>query len=72
MVRGIERGRIVDLEKDRIDFVRQMGETAKKMGTTSYTWSLLSNHAHIFLQSGSFRVLVQEYFFAFISGAGVE
>jgi putative transposase len=43
MVRGIERGKIVEVEKDRIDFVRRMGETAEKMDTTIYAWSLLWN-----------------------------
>jgi putative transposase len=56
MVRGIERGKIVEVEKDRIDFVRRMGETAEKTDTTIYAWSLLSNHAHILLRSGSFGV----------------
>ena len=53
MVRGIEKRNIVDDGKDRQACVGRLGEVAGSTGTAIYSWSLMSNHAHILLRSGS-------------------
>jgi REP element-mobilizing transposase RayT len=52
IVRGIERRKIVDDDKDRQDFVSRMGTIALETGTSMYAWALMTNHAHILLRSG--------------------
>ena len=52
MIRGIERREIVDNDTDRKDFVSRMGKIASETQTSIYAWSLMLNHAHIFLRSG--------------------
>ena len=54
IIRGIEKGRIVDDQKDRENFVSRMGEVASDTKTAIYGWSLMTNHAHILLRSGPF------------------
>jgi len=53
MVRGIEKRKIVDDGRDGQAFVGRLGEVARATGTAIYAWSLMSNHAHILLRSGS-------------------
>ena len=53
IIRGIERRKIVNDDRDRDNFVGRMGEIALDTGTAIYAWSLMSNHAHILLRSGS-------------------
>jgi REP element-mobilizing transposase RayT len=52
IIRGIEKGRIVDDDRDRQDFVKRLGNLANRTETRIYAWSLLSNHAHFLLRSG--------------------
>jgi REP element-mobilizing transposase RayT len=52
MVRGIEKRRIVDDEKDRETFIARLGEAAANTGMVIYAWSLMPNHAHLLLRSG--------------------
>lgn len=52
MIRGIEKGKIVDDRKDRQNFVDYMGQTALENDTKIYAWALMTNHAHILLKSG--------------------
>lgn len=52
IVRGMERGKIVDDRRDRENFVSRMGEIATETRTTIYAWALMKNHAHILLRSG--------------------
>jgi len=52
IVRGIEKRRIVDDERDRENFVDRLGKLASSTGSHIYSWSLLTNHAHILLHSG--------------------
>ena len=54
IIRGIEKGRIVDDQKDRENFVSRMGEVASDTKTAIYGWSLTTNHPHILLRSGPF------------------
>ncbi|NHQ60923.1 hypothetical protein G9409_10090 [Chlorobium sp. BLA1] len=53
MVRGIERTAIVFDEKDRQDLLNRIGKAAEKTGTVIYAWSLMTNHTHLLLRSGS-------------------
>jgi len=52
IVRGIEKRRIVDDQKDRESFVSRLGEMASATGTTIYAWALMTNDAHIPAHSG--------------------
>jgi REP element-mobilizing transposase RayT len=52
MVRGIERRRIVDDDRDRNNFVIRFGVIASETGTSIYAWALMKNYAHILLSSG--------------------
>ena len=52
IVRGIEKRQIVDDDKDRKSFVDRMGSLALETDTAIYAWTLMGNHAHIFLRSG--------------------
>ena len=52
ILRGIERRRIVDDDKDREDFVSRLGKIALDTDTPVYAWALMTNHAHILMRSG--------------------
>lgn len=52
IIRGIEKRRIADDEKDRVDFVGRMETLSQSLQTTVYAWALMTNHAHILLRSG--------------------
>lgn len=52
MIRGIEKGPIVDDDQDRRDWVDRLGSLAQETETRILAWSLLDNHAHILLKSG--------------------
>jgi REP element-mobilizing transposase RayT len=53
IVRGIERRRIVGDDEDRRRFVGRLGELARETGTQVYAWSLMPNHVHLLVRSGS-------------------
>lgn len=52
IIRGIEKRRIVDDNRDRQNFVKRLGDLAEETETKIYAWSLMSNHAHLLLRSG--------------------
>jgi len=52
ILRGIEKRRIVDDDKDRQNFVTRLGNLAKETKTRIYAWSLMTNHTHLLLRSG--------------------
>jgi REP element-mobilizing transposase RayT len=52
IVRGIEKRKIVDDDRDRKNFVSRMGSLASDTDTLIYAWALMNNHAHILLRSG--------------------
>jgi len=52
MIRGIEKGCIVDDDMDRNEFLNRMGRLAKESGTGIYAFALLDNHVHMLLKSG--------------------
>jgi len=53
IIRGIEKRRIVDDDADRQEFVCRMGRIAGETQSVVYAWSLMTNHAHILLRSGT-------------------
>ena len=53
IIRGIERRKIVDDDKDREDFVTRLGSIALDTETSIYAWALMTNHAHILLRSST-------------------
>lgn len=53
IIRGIERRRIVDDEKDRQVFVDRLGPLSVDLKTPVYAWFLMTNHAHLLIRSGS-------------------
>jgi len=52
IVRGIEKRKIVNDDRDRQNFVLRMGTIASETETLIYAWALMHNHAHILLRSG--------------------
>jgi len=52
IIRGIEKRKIVDDDRDREEFVLRMNQKAEDTHTILYAWSLMTNHAHILLRSG--------------------
>ena len=53
IIRGIEKRRIVDDDADRDGFISRMEKVCSDTETRVYAWALMSNHAHIFLRSGT-------------------
>ena len=51
MVRGIEKGKIVNDAADRKYFVNRLAALAVDTKTSIYAWALMSNHVHILLRS---------------------
>ena len=52
IVRGIERRKIVDDDRDRNSFIERVAELSTDLETPIYAWALMKNHAHILLRSG--------------------
>lgn len=52
IVRGIEKGLIVQDDEDRSDFLLRMGRLSRSCPTSIYAWAIMSNHIHILLKSG--------------------
>jgi len=52
MIRGIERRRIFNDDKDRENFIQRLSILLPMTKTQCYAWSFLSNHAHFLLRSG--------------------
>jgi putative transposase len=52
ILRGIEKRRIVDDDKDQQNYAIRLGDLANETQTSIYAWSLLTNHAHLLLRSG--------------------
>ena len=53
MIRGIERRNIFRNNKDREDFIARLKILCPQTETNCYAWSLLPNHAHLLLRTGS-------------------
>jgi putative transposase len=52
MIRGIERRKIFNDDKDRENLIERLSTLLPESKTQCYAWSLLSNHAHFLLKSG--------------------
>ena len=52
MIRGIERRRIFNDDKDRENFIDRMSILLPETGTTCYAWAFMLNHAHFIFRSG--------------------
>ena len=52
MVRGIERRRIFESDRDREDFLDRLGKVVKEGQASCFAWVLIPNHAHILLRTG--------------------
>ena len=52
MIRGIERRKIFDDDKDRENFIERLSILLPETKTGCYAWSFLPNHAHFLLRSG--------------------
>ena len=52
ILRGIEKRRVVDDDKDRKNLVSRLGNLAQETDTKIYAWSLMTNHVHLLLRSG--------------------
>lgn len=70
IIRGIEKKKIVDDDRDMQDFVSRMGIAALETETPLYAWSLMPNHAHILLRSGPFGL--SRYMSKFLTGYAVS
>ena len=70
MVRGIEKRKIVNDEKDRNDFVTRLGDIAKDTDTAIYAWALLHNHAHILLRSSD--IGISQYMRRLLTGYAIN
>lgn len=53
MIRGIEKNSIFGDEGDRRSFVDRMSTLVKETGTRILAWSLMENHVHLLILSGS-------------------
>ena len=53
MIRGIERRKIFNDDKDRENFIERLSILLPETKTQCYAWAFLSNHAHFLLRSGS-------------------
>ena len=70
IVRGIEKRKIVDDRYDQKNFISRMGSIASETDTIIYAWSLMSNHAHIFLRSG--QEGLSKYMRRFLTGYDIS
>ena len=52
MIRGIERRKIFNDDKDRENFIERLSALLPETKTQCYAWTFLSNHAHFLLRSG--------------------
>ena len=56
MVRGIERRKIFAGDADRDHFLHRLGEILQDAGTTCFAWSMMPNHFHLLLRTGSIPI----------------
>lgn len=58
MIRGIERRKIFNDDKDRENFIERLSILLPETKTQCFAWSFLPNHAHFLLRSGSVGIAV--------------
>jgi putative transposase len=52
MVRGIERRRIFENDRDREDFLNRLEKVVQEAQASCFAWVLVPNHVHILLRTG--------------------
>ncbi len=62
IIRGIERRRITDDDKDQNNFVFRLGEIASDTKTTIYAWALMTNHSYTNTQRTARDIPIYETF----------
>lgn len=70
IIRGIEKRKIVDDDRDKQDFIFRMGTIALETETFIYSWALMVNHAHILLRSGPSGL--SRYMSRFLTGYAIS
>ena len=53
IIRGIERRKIFNDDKDREDFINRLSILLPKTKTQCYAWAFMTNHVHFLLRSGT-------------------
>ncbi len=53
IVRGIEQRNIFADDRDRCDFLDRLGAIVEETNTGCYAWTLIPNHFHLLLRTGS-------------------
>ncbi len=53
IVRGIERRKIFNDDKDRYNFLSRLGDILEQTQTGCYAWALIPNHLHLLLRTGA-------------------
>ena len=53
IIRGIERKPIFEEDRDKEDFIKRCGILLPETMTACYAWSILSNHVHMLLRTGT-------------------
>lgn len=53
IIRGIERQKIFQNDKDRDDFVERLETILPETSTACYAWALIPNHVHLLLRTGT-------------------
>ena len=53
IIRGIERRQIFRNDSDRVDLLQRFGGLLSETQTECFAWTLIPNHAHFLLRTGS-------------------
>jgi putative transposase len=52
IIRGIEKRKIFEDDKDRYQFIKRLGNVITEAETPIYAWALMPNHVHLLLKTG--------------------
>jgi putative transposase len=52
IIRGIEKRKIFEDDKDRDQFIERLGDILTEAETPIYAWALIPNHVHLLLKTG--------------------
>ena len=52
IIRGIEKRKIFEDNKDRNQFIKRLGDILTETETPIYAWALIPNHVHLLLKTG--------------------
>ncbi|MBT8363401.1 MAG: transposase, partial [Deltaproteobacteria bacterium] len=51
IIRGIEKRKIFEDNKDQNQFIKRLGDILAEAETPIYAWALLPNHVHLLLKT---------------------